>query len=900
MATEKWYTILGPNDWAGLKLETGNRSIDTTYKNIISSKYTCLVAPTTMYLVGGSGIELITPGFVDASGLRVKELRAENIRSVDPSGNPLPRYVGPSGGLIYKETDDTHGVDSNIIINNGEITIPTLSPSNALWIDPSGNKLKSFSEIILEPQKIIPPEEEGGEPTIIPPKVYVSGNDSDFICEHIQIGPAFPAYRGSILTHSGTDGEAVWTPASYLDAEGALFNRYPKRPCYVFGRNPQSPSNSTVLLPTASPPWAGLGIKASGSPDAIDSSADQSLDFDNEFKISDTIALVKATTREVTYVKIASVVSYLSTDSTDVDTEVSEFTPYQTSFTDSLGNKLTVLNFDICGGDSGTTESNDNNQSNNESNNDSIDKPGYDGASNDGQDGFYTSDVSGIPDGAYYIYSVTRGAYLSMGLDPDAKGILKCSAATTLDGDTYTFKPSTQNQISIRPNISTAFNTLAEDVDFAIYGKLNLEHNNYSGVFYDKDDSLLPTGMKPAFFVDSYQPDSVIGTARSGVFFSQWLDREKTIPSGYTLEQSAKVCINTYDPYIVNSITNSGTLDIPFYHMPPNKTYDDYNQLNLYASFTVKGITYSDEIVTSGLYFVPPPAVDNTGEYIANALLTIDRQGKVTPRVPTPNPTAPGITSNIRVLVNGNGDATIDWSDAPSGGRDVLYYYIDFSLDNGQTWSEIPESFINRPLDNSSFATVSNLIPRVSYIFGITAQNSIGIGDRAISNTGIPGSVYTSNLNVPSIVYNLSGNRYFSDDTTNNPTSYVRLNWQSPISNGSAPVDGFLIEESNDKGKTWIYYNTTDNLIDDNNIVNIEGVDWYEENIYGLTNGINYTYRVSAINASGQGSFSYIYMSGNVPPELEQEAIEKRLQEEEEILSNWDFGDILFTGVCRV
>jgi len=899
MATEKWYTILGPNDWAGLKLETGNRAIDTTYKNIISSKYSCLVAPTTMYLVGGSGIELITPGFVDASGIRVKELRAENIRSVDVSGNPIPRYVGPSGGLIYKETDDTHAVDQNIVITSGEITMPTLSASNALWIDPSGNKLKSFSEIVLEPQQIIPPEEEGGEPIIIPPKVYVSGNDANFICEHIQIGPAFPAYRGSILTHSGSDGEAVWTPASYLDAEGALFHRYPKRPCYILGRKPSSPNNSTVLLPTTTPEWAGLGIKASGSPDALDNQAEQGLSFNEEFKIADTIALVKATTREVTYAKIASVISYLSTDSTDVDTEIFELDAPEGPFTDSLGNKLSVLNFDICGGGAGDEQPSDNDQTQS-NNNGLISKPGFDPESNNGEDGFYLSDVSGIPDGAYYIYSVTRGAYLSMGLDKDAKGILRCSASSNIDGETYTFKPSTQNQISIRPNISTAFNTLAEDVDFAIYGKMNLEHNNYSGVFFDKDDSLLPTGMMPGFFVDAYQPDSAVGTARSGVFFSQWLDREKTIPSGYTLEQSAKVCVNTYKPYVVDSIKNNGDLDIPFYHMPPNKTSSDYNELNLYAHFTVRGITYTDEIVTSGLYFVPPPSVDNSGEYIANSLLTIDRQGKVTPRIPTPNPTAPGLASNIRVVINGNGDASIDWSDAPSGGKDVLYYYIDFSLDNGETWAEIPESSIDRPLDYTRYATVSNLIPGVEYIFGITAQNSIGIGDRAISDTGNAYGVYESNLNVPSRVYGLSGIRYFVDESTTNTTSYVKLSWQSSLSAGSVPVEGFLIEESTDKGKTWIYYNTMDNLIGDNNIIDIDGTDWYQETIYGLVNGNNYTYRVSAINPSGQSAFSYVYMSGNIPPELEQEAIEKRLAEEEEVLSNWDFGDILFTGVCRV
>jgi hypothetical protein len=890
MATNDWYTILGPNDWNGLKLETGNRQIDTTYKNIISSQYSCLVAPTTLYMVGGSGIELITPGFVDASGIRVKELRAANIRSVDVSGNPIPRYIGPSGGLIYKETDDTHAVDSNIIINSGEITIPTLSASNALWIDPSGNKLKSFPEIVLEPQQIIPAEEPGGEPTIIPAKVYVSGQDADFICENIQIGRPFPAYRGSVLTHTGADGRAVWTPANYLEAEGALFNRYPKRTCYIFGRAPNSNANSTAMITLSSPPWAGLGLKASGSPDSLDGDNIGSLDFHKEFGFSDTVAIIKATTREVSYVKFASTVSYLSSDSFDVETDVIELDPPQTSFKDSLGNEVNVLNVDICG--TVTADGNDQNQQDT----DLGTKPGYDQGSNEGLDGFYVSDVSGVPDGAYYIYSVTRGAYLSMGLDPNATSPFRCAAS---GNDEYTFKPSTQNQLSIRPNISTAFNTLAEDIDFAIYGKVNVEHNNYASGLFDKDESLLPSGMMPALFIDAYIPDSVQGTTQSGVIFNQWLDRDKTIPSGYTFKHDPFTCINTYSPYIIDSITNSGNFDIPLYQLPPGKTPADYNTLNLYASLTIKGATYSDEIITSGVYLRPKPSIDNEGEYIANSLLTLNRDGKITPRIPTPNPTAPGLASDIRVLINGNSSASINWSHAYSGGKDILYYYLEFSLDGGETWTEFDEQYIDRPLDNVNYATINNLIPNVDYIFAVTAQNSIGVGDRAVSASGDPSATFNSNLNLPSTIYNLSGVRYFADSINTSTTSYVTLSWKPPVSNGTSDIQGYLIEESDDKGQTWIYYNTTDNLIDDNYIVDINGSEWYQESIYGLTNQNNYTYRVSAINNNGQGTYAYVYLSGTIPPELEQEAIEKRQQEEEEVLSNWDFGDILFTGVCQ-
>ena len=81
--TSRWYSILGPNDWPGVKLETGNPLIDTTYKNILSSDYVSLAASGTMYLTSGSGIRLITPGFVDASGIRATEIAVETIKSID-------------------------------------------------------------------------------------------------------------------------------------------------------------------------------------------------------------------------------------------------------------------------------------------------------------------------------------------------------------------------------------------------------------------------------------------------------------------------------------------------------------------------------------------------------------------------------------------------------------------------------------------------------------------------------------------------------------------------------------------------------------------------------------------------------------------------------------------------
>lgn len=58
-------------------------------------------------------------------------------------------------------------------------------------------------------------------------------------------------------------------------------------------------------------------------------------------------------------------------------------------------------------------------------------------------------------------------------------------------------------------------------------------------------------------------------------------------------------------------------------------------------------------------------------------------------------------------------------------------------------------------------------------------------------------------------------------------------------------------------------------------------------------------YRVSAWNYSSdsynQSSFAYVYVSGNANEATNIEIIN---QQQTEKLTNWDFGVVLFTGVC--
>ena len=121
-----WYTIFGPSDWPGVTIDTGNTKIDGTYYNVLSSSNVQLSASGIMWLVAGKGIRLISPGFVDASGVRVKNLFVENFSRIDSAGDVVDFYSGDDGGLMYKSDANTIASDSTLVVNTGlnKLTFP--------------------------------------------------------------------------------------------------------------------------------------------------------------------------------------------------------------------------------------------------------------------------------------------------------------------------------------------------------------------------------------------------------------------------------------------------------------------------------------------------------------------------------------------------------------------------------------------------------------------------------------------------------------------------------------------------------------------------------------------------------------------------------------------------------
>jgi len=824
-----WYTIFGPRSWPGVEINTGNKKIDAVYYNLLSDNNVQLAASGIMWLVAGTGIRMITPGYVDVSGMRAHTMLFKEAKRIDGSGQIIPTYSGTIGAVTYKTDDHTlAGIPSNELVYNtglGKLTMPS-KDVGMLYVsrgdvddgESPTKEFGSFSEIVPVPQRVIPGE--GDSPPIIIPS-YVTVSTHAIFESGLSIYPNLDSYKGSVLTHMGSGNKVEWAAAPYLKADGVTWSRFPKRPILIDG--------DRIIFYKDKPKWAQ---------DWVNSPTLEILT--EEFGIGeDTIELITLKDRQVTHVKFATTVLY---GVGDIQTEEGPdlITPLNSLFT-----SVTFTDPDET----------DPNATQPQGFAVKICSPNpWDGASIVGTNG--------------YAFSATKGGYMSMQLAPDATNRFNC--IQNFPNSPFRFKPSTSNNISIRPDVNTGFNLLAENIDFMVFGKYKTPFNNYEESAFDLDDTLTPTGLIPALRVDANIPNAASGTVESGVYYVKYLDRARINPSGWSYDENPKVMINSKTAYQISSLAtgiNTG--------------------LGLYADLTVSGITYSNQIIADKIFLNPKPTADNSSTYIANSLLTIDRSGRVISRVPRQNPTAPSAPSGLRLDPGhtngiGNTELSLAWVAPVNDGRSaIIDYIIEFSSNNGDTWTTLPNNLysIDRASNTTPLATIVGLSPLVSYQFRVAAQNGIGVGDPSD-----PSAAMTPGSQVPKRPDNLAASRVF-DETL---YSTVTLTWETPQF-GSAEVLGYVIEESRDGGLTWQYYNLPSALITTSS-----------ELISGTESALDYVYRVSAWNSYGQSAFAYVYVESNLIDEVDPEEAAREEERENDVLSNWDFGTVLFTGVCPI
>jgi len=184
--------------------------------------------------------------------------------------------------------------------------------------------------------------------------------------------------------------------------------------------------------------------------------------------------------------------------------------------------------------------------------------------------------------------------------------------------------------------------------------------------------------------------------------------------------------------------------------------------------------------------------------------------------------TIPGAPANV-TATPGNASVALAWR-APGndGGGAISNYIIEYKVDGPSiTWTRFP-----RVASNATTATVTSLTNGTNYLFRVTAVNAAGIGPA--SNTSDPVMPVTVPT-VPFAVVAVGGDKQ------------AVLTWSAPASNGGLPVIDYVVEVRPAGSAVWTTF--------------ADGVSAATSaTVTGLTNGVTYTFKITAKNSFGSSA----------------------------------------------
>lgn len=190
--------------------------------------------------------------------------------------------------------------------------------------------------------------------------------------------------------------------------------------------------------------------------------------------------------------------------------------------------------------------------------------------------------------------------------------------------------------------------------------------------------------------------------------------------------------------------------------------------------------------------------------------------------------TDPGPPGSVVGTSPSRGTLTVTWA-APEddGGTDITGYTVEIDDRSG-------ESSCARTFDDSDDATTSRTtatftdLDGSAYCVRVRATNSKG--DSEWTQTG----VFAMSASAPGSPRNLDEDGE-SDDS-------IDLDWDSPSDDGGADVTAYVVEYRKKGAGSWTLFSSS--------------VTRSEATVTRLDENTNYEFRVAAVNAAGQGSYS--------------------------------------------
>ena len=182
----------------------------------------------------------------------------------------------------------------------------------------------------------------------------------------------------------------------------------------------------------------------------------------------------------------------------------------------------------------------------------------------------------------------------------------------------------------------------------------------------------------------------------------------------------------------------------------------------------------------------------------------------------------PSAPATISALV-GNAQATVTWA-VPSSNPSLIDYVIQYSSNNGYTWSTVVSPSVSVSSGSAS-ATITGLSNGTGYLFRVSGRNAWGYGNYAKTSTALtPGYLPWSARNIA---------------TTAGDSSIV-VSWENSYWDGDSPITGYQVEYSTNYS-TWTKFPSSGLL---NSPVTITG----------LNNGTSYFVRITSVNNVGSGT----------------------------------------------
>lgn len=208
--------------------------------------------------------------------------------------------------------------------------------------------------------------------------------------------------------------------------------------------------------------------------------------------------------------------------------------------------------------------------------------------------------------------------------------------------------------------------------------------------------------------------------------------------------------------------------------------------------------------------------------------------------------TTPGAPRGL-VVTPADTQAVLAWAPpSATGGATITSYVVQQSTDN-VNWT-----LVDTPTTNST--TIVDLTNGTQYWFRVYAVNAAVADVNSIETSGAIASTVVSTVprttaSAPQNLTPTAGDRR------------VTLGWVAPTDDGGSSLTGYVVQTSSNGGRSWT---TAGNV----------SASTLSFAVTGLTNGVAYAFRVSAVNAAGTGAASTWVTSSPVAPPVAPRSVE--------------------------